>query len=102
MGLILFIATVITWRHYQWANPPYSPEINAVLFMAGDNRPELEQVLKHYSQKPEDSLKLRAAEFLIVNMPGKYSEYYDAPWNDIATVCLRWTRSSDQGKNLRL
>jgi hypothetical protein len=29
-------------------------------------------------------------------MPGKYSEYYDAPWNDIATVCLRWTSSSDQ------
>jgi hypothetical protein len=45
---------------------------------------------------PADSLKLRAAEFLIVNMPGKYSEYYDAPWNDVATVHLRWTSSSDK------
>jgi hypothetical protein len=29
-------------------------------------------------------------------MPGKYSEYYDAPWNDVATVCLRWTSSSNK------
>jgi hypothetical protein len=24
------------------------------------------------------------------------SEYYDAPWNDVATVLLRWTSSSDK------
>jgi hypothetical protein len=29
-------------------------------------------------------------------MPGKYSEYYTAPWNDIATVSMRWTSSSDK------
>jgi hypothetical protein len=29
-------------------------------------------------------------------MPSKYSEYYDAPWNDVATVCLRWTSSSNK------
>ncbi|GHT61516.1 hypothetical protein AGMMS50239_12600 [Bacteroidia bacterium] len=85
-----------SWHHYRQVYPPYSPEINAVLFMAGDNRSELEQVLKHYSRHPADSLKLRAAEFLIVNMPGKYSEYYDAPWNDVATVRLRWTSSSNK------
>ncbi|MDR3094339.1 MAG: LamG domain-containing protein [Bacteroidales bacterium] len=94
-SLIIFLTCYFTWRH-QWANPPYSPEINAVLFMAGDNRNELEQVLKHYSQNPADSLKLRAAEFLIVNMPGKYSKYYDAPWNDVATVRLRWTSSPNK------
>lgn len=33
-----------SWRCYRQAYPPYSPEINAVLFMAGDNRSELEQV----------------------------------------------------------
>jgi hypothetical protein len=67
-----------------------------VLKQAGDNRRELEKVLKHYSREPADSLKLRAAEFLIVNMPGKCSEYYDAPWNDVATVHLRWTSSSNK------
>ncbi|MDR1122171.1 MAG: hypothetical protein LBM08_14855 [Dysgonamonadaceae bacterium] len=79
---------------------PYSNELEAVLDQAGKNRKELEKVLKHYSQDPADSLKLRAAEFLIVNMPGKYSEYYDAPWNDVATVHLRWTSSSDKQKVL--
>ncbi|MDR0713198.1 MAG: hypothetical protein LBF89_02920, partial [Bacteroidales bacterium] len=74
----------------------YSPEIEAVLQQAGDNRSELEKVLKHYGENHSDSLKLRAAEFLIVNMPGKYSSYYDAPWNDVATVHLRWTSSSDK------
>jgi hypothetical protein len=79
---------------------PYSNELEAVLEQAGKNRRELEKVLKHYSREPADSLKWRAAEFLIVNMPGKYSEYYDAPWNDVATVRLRWTSSSDKQKVL--
>jgi len=29
-------------------------------------------------------------------MPGKYSVYYDAAWNDVATVMLRWTSSSNK------
>jgi len=75
----------------------YYPEsIEDVLRQAGDNRKELEKVLKHYGKSPADSLKLRAAEFLITNMQGKYSEYYDAPWSDVATVMLRWTSSSDK------
>jgi len=40
---------------------------------AGDNRQELEKLIEHYSNKPEDSLKLRAAYFLIKNMGNKYS-----------------------------
>ncbi|GHT24549.1 hypothetical protein FACS189430_09640 [Bacteroidia bacterium] len=87
--ILVFICFLASCSHY-------SPEIEKVLKQAGDNRHELEQVLKHYSKNPADSLKLCAAEFLIVNMPGKYSEYYDAPWNDIAVVCLRWTSSSDK------
>jgi hypothetical protein len=39
-----------------------------MLKQAGSNRKELEQVLKHYSDSPTDSLKLCAAEFLIMNM----------------------------------
>lgn len=50
------------------------------LALAGDNRAELEKVLAHYSQDPADELKLRAAEFLIENMPWHYSyggAYYE-------------------------
>jgi hypothetical protein len=74
----------------------YSPEVEEALALSGDNRKELVKVLKHYAQSPADSLKFRAAEFLIANMPGKYSKFYDAPWNDVATVCLRWTSSSNK------
>jgi hypothetical protein len=74
----------------------FSPEIETVLKQAGNNRAELEKVLKRYGKTPADSLKLRAAEFLIANMPGKYAEYYDAPWNDVATALLRWTSSSNK------
>ena len=87
--LLLFICFLFSCSHY-------TAEIDAVLKQAGKNRKELEKVLKHYRKNPSDSLKLRAAEFLIVNMPGKYSEYYDAPWNDVATVYLRWTSSSNK------
>lgn len=69
-----------------------------VLQLAGSNRKQLEQVINHYSTDQADSLKLKAAEFLILNMPGKYSISYNAPWEDAATVKLRWTSSSDKAK----
>ena len=37
------------------------------------NHVELEKVLLHYSANQSDSLKLKAAKFLIENMPGHYS-----------------------------
>lgn len=45
-----------------------SRKIDIALELSGTNRPELEKVLHHYSQNPKDSLKLKAAEFLISNM----------------------------------
>jgi hypothetical protein len=97
-GLILLVISCgyFIWQRYKWNHPPYSPEINAVLFMAGNNRSELEKVLKHYGKNPADSLKLCAAEFLIVNMPGKKTIYLDAPLEDVAAVLLRWTSSSNK------
>lgn len=74
----------------------YSPEMESVLSLAGKNRKELVKVLQHYEQSLGDSLKLEAAKFLILNMPGKYSEYVDLPWNMAATVFLRWTSSSNK------
>jgi hypothetical protein len=47
--------------------------LNQALESAGENRSELGKVLNHYSQSPADSLKYRAACFLIENMPGHYS-----------------------------
>ena len=74
--------------------------LEEVLKLAGSNRHELERVIKHYRATPVDSLKLKAAEFLILNMPGKYSECYEAPWEDVATVNLRGSSSSDKQKVL--
>ena len=58
--------------------------LEQALSFAGENRKELEAVLQHYSDS-RDNLKLKAAEFLIINMPGHYSyknenivrSYYD-------------------------
>lgn len=49
-------------------------ELESALEFAMENRDELEKVLVHYAG---DSLKLKAAKYLIVNMPGHYS-YADA------------------------
>lgn len=48
-------------------------KLEKALRAAGENRGELEKVLAHYAADPADSLKLRAARFLIENMPGHYS-----------------------------
>lgn len=53
--------------------------LESVLKLAGDNRVELEKVLDHYR---EDNIKLKAAIFLIENMPGHYS------YKDTAYVAL--------------
>lgn len=40
---------------------------------AGDNRSELKTVLRHYRTEDKDPLKLKAAKYLIANMPAHYS-----------------------------
>lgn len=54
----------------------FSPGVRRILKLAGENRQELKKVLDHYQQNKADSLKLRAARFLIENMPGHFS--YDS------------------------
>ena len=46
----------------------YPPGVEETLSQAGKNRGELEKVLRYYRESPEDSLKYRAACFLIDNM----------------------------------
>ena len=47
----------------------YDPQFSTCLKEAGKNKKELLRILEHYSP-PNDSLKKKAAEFLIKNMPG--------------------------------
>lgn len=47
-----------------------SEEVQEALDEAGTNRQELERVLLHYNKNPQDSLKFKAACFLIQNMKG--------------------------------
>ena len=63
---LLIALTAVACTRY-----PYGVE--QALKLAGDNRAELECVLERYRAYPEDSLKFRAACFLIENMPGHAS-----------------------------
>ncbi|MBQ5573305.1 MAG: hypothetical protein IIU69_03375, partial [Bacteroidaceae bacterium] len=75
MGKTLLVLTVTSCTYSNNA-------LEQALQSAGNNRPELEKVLEHYSLEPE---KLKAAHFLIENMPAHYSykdsmsiqHYYD-------------------------
>lgn len=60
------------------------PKLETAFVLAGDNRIELEKVLNHYSEHIEDSLKLKAAIFLIENMPGHRS-YYGKGFSEYCT-----------------
>ena len=55
--------------------------------LAGTNKNELEKVLEHYKN---DKLKLKAAEFLIINMPGSFSSN-----EDIINICIPFYNEYD-------
>ena len=55
--------------------------LERALYMAGKNRSEIKKVLKHYSKNRADSLKLKAAKFLIENMDTYY--FYSSPELDL-------------------
>jgi hypothetical protein len=50
----------------------YPTDVEKALTLAGNNRSELEKVISHYNENLSDSLKLKAAYFLIANMPGHH------------------------------
>ncbi len=53
---------------------PSNETLEQALEQSGSNRQELEKVLSHYA---DGTLKLKAARFLIENMPGHYT--WDSP-----------------------
>lgn len=92
----LIFNTIITWLFVSCAQPSH---LEQVLALAGENQAELVKVLEHYRRNPSDSLKYRAACFLIENMPGRYSDsdrqaeaYYD--------LFEQWLDLSDGGRIL--
>ncbi len=77
-GLLLTVTTALL------AGCTTRSAMESALNQAGSNRTELEAVLNHYRDTDINPQKLRAAEFLIENMPAHYSyaderihEYYD-------------------------
>lgn len=66
---LMSVALILTGCH-QWQQ---THELEYALTLSGENRAELEKVLDYYSHDPVDSLKYRAAEFLIENLPYHYS-----------------------------
>ncbi|MDR0574661.1 MAG: hypothetical protein LBG96_11635 [Tannerella sp.] len=80
--MVAFTVTLLTitgyfvYRHLYWSSLLYPPEIIHVLKQAGSNRCELEKVLAYYSADRSDSLKYKAACFLIENMPDHYELYH--------------------------
>lgn len=69
----LFIFLFVVFLVLNTACCPQREKLIQALEQSGDNRIELEKVLTHYSQSDEDSLSLKAAIFLIENMPGHYT-----------------------------
>lgn len=75
LGYIQFIVLVLfIWLGWQIIDRSTFREemitpLGAALQSAKNNRKELEKVLRHYQKNPADSLKYKAACFLIENMP---------------------------------
>ncbi|MDE5567511.1 MAG: discoidin domain-containing protein [Muribaculaceae bacterium] len=66
----LCICLILTFVLSGCANVDDYSCLDKVFILAGSNRGQLEQVLEHYA---DDPLKLEAAKFILINMPGHYS-----------------------------
>lgn len=88
LGMLSFICISCTRR-------PVALE--TALSTAGENRKEMQKVLDYYQKKQEDSLKYKAACFLIENMPGYATYSYDSinssfqPRKELSYDRSRWS-----------
>lgn len=78
---------------------PWSSETQQGLKLAGDNRVELEKVLNYYHKVNPNSLKLKAAEFLITNMDVHYS-YRSNTWEYFQLEMETLFKYEDRAKEL--
>lgn len=76
-------------------------KIENALTIAGENRVELEKFLNHY-RNGNDTEKIKAAEYIVANMPGHtsmtgdYESYYD----ELDSLFAAYTSSSDAVKHI--
>jgi hypothetical protein len=77
----------------------YAQNLHEALGLSGANRVELEKVLTHYSQEESDSLKLKAAKFLISNMDVHFS-YKSKAWDDFQVELDTLFKHEDQTEAL--
>ncbi|NOY50288.1 MAG: hypothetical protein GXO88_06990 [Chlorobi bacterium] len=77
--------------------------VKQVLKNAGKNRKELLKVIENY-QNPEDSLKLKAAYFLIGNMQDKYffSEDYLSMFDTVMTLADKIFDATEDNKDIEI
>ena len=80
VGIFTLLLLLVSACSVRQTAPAVSP-LEEALAQAGSNRAELEKVLRRYSLRPEDSLKYRAACFLIENMSG-YGGYEGSQLDD--------------------
>lgn len=73
--LLTFIISIIG------CNTTYNDEIKTALKQAGSNKKELKKVLSYYNNDPSDSLKYKAACFLIENMRWHYGNQIEPSKN---------------------
>jgi len=82
----------------------YDPELAAVLKKAEANEPALQKVINHYRYEAADDLKLKAAIFLIKEMPGKgYQQYVleDSNLNNVDVNLFQY-RMKDSIRKMKL
>lgn len=89
--LCLLLGCNIVCRMILWKD--VKSDVELVLQSAGDNRNELEKVLFHYQNTPADSLKFKAACYLIKHLPYYYSY---APNEIVDSLKLLKVKNGDQ------
>ena len=72
--LVMLLAALTLFQISSCSRIRQDKRLEQALRLAGKNRQELEKVLDRYAGK--DSLKYRAAVFLISHMPGKYAKVF--------------------------
>lgn len=73
MGRVLFSFLILIFCGACTGRSP----VDKALEVSGENREELEAVIRHFSEVAEDSMKLQAAIFLIRNMPAHFHTTYN-------------------------
>ncbi len=96
LKFLLVIAALFAASNCNYKNTVYSESLLKSLEISGTNRPALEMVLNHYASG-EDTLKYRAAIFLISNMQYHYSykplTYANSVFDSIANIKIFETKN---------